>query len=106
MAWETGKSMPAHTKEKLHPAEIQYFRKYGESLDKLSQDLFETNNMDLTVDMAPPKDLYIEVRILQACGKITLPESGEVDLVKNSTYNLRRSDVDHLVKQGIMAEVV
>ncbi len=47
----------------------------------------------------------MEVRINQDYGTIMLPESGEVNLQKNTTHLLRRSDVDHLIKKGIVAEV-
>ena len=36
--------------------------------------------LDLTVDLTPPKDLFIEVRIMQDFGAVMLPESGEVHL--------------------------
>jgi len=35
-----------------------------------------------------------------------LPESGEVHLQKNSTHLLRRSEVDHLIKQGVVTEII
>lgn len=38
------------------------------------------NNIDLTIDLTPPKELYIEVRIKENYGEIILPESGVVNL--------------------------
>ena len=61
--------------------------------------------MDLTVDLAPPKELFIEVRVLKDQGQLHLPESGVVNLKKNTTQLLRRTEVDHLIKKGIVAEV-
>ena len=58
------------------------------------------------MDLTPPKDLFIEVRIKKDCGAVMLPESGEVHLQKNTTHLLRRSEVDHLIKQGIITEVI
>ena len=66
----------------------------------------DSNNIDLTVDFNPPKDLFLEVRINKDYGTVVLPESGEVLLQKNTTHLLRRSDVDNLIKRGIMAEVL
>jgi hypothetical protein len=37
-------------------------------------------NIDLTIDMQPPKELFIEVRIKDDHGEITLPDSGVVNL--------------------------
>eukprot|EP00347_Sterkiella_histriomuscorum_P006390 403352945 len=105
LAWESGKSMPEHIKEKLTPAEITYYQKYLENIDTYNKSLSLDNNIDLTVDLTPPKDLFIEVRINKDYGTIMLPESGQVNLQKNTTHLLRRSEVDHLVKQGILALV-
>lgn len=58
------------------------------------------------VDLAPPKELFIEVRIKKDYGAVVLPESGEVHLQKNTVHLLRRSEVDHLLKQGVVAEII
>jgi len=55
-------------------------------------------------DQQPPKNLYIEVRVLEDCGEI-LTESGSINLERNTTHFLRRSDVEHLVRQGMLEEV-
>jgi len=62
--------------------------------------------LDLTVDLTPPKELFIEVRCQRDFGAVMLPESGEVNLQKNTTHLLRRSEVDHLIKQGVVSEVL
>jgi GINS complex subunit 1 len=98
--------MPDHIKEKINPAELTYYNNYLESIDEYNRSLSMHNNIDLTVDMKPPKDLFIEVRIKQDYGTVMLPESGQVNLQKNTTHLLRRSEVDHLIKQGIVAEVM
>ncbi len=36
--------------------------------------------LDLTVDLTPPKDIFLEVRIMQDLGAVMLAESGEVHL--------------------------
>ena len=61
--------------------------------------------MDLTVDLTPPKELFIEVRINKDLGSMMLPESGQVLLSKNTNHLLRRSEVDSLIKQGVADEV-
>ena len=62
--------------------------------------------LDLTIDLMPPKDLFIEVRCQKDYGAVMLPESGEVNLQKNTTHLLRRSEVDHLIKQGVLSEIL
>ena len=111
MAWERGKHIPDHLLEKFSPAELQYFKTYIENLDtynKAMSNMFgqDSNHIDLSVDFNPPKDLFIEVRVNKDYGTVMLPESGEVRLQKNTTHLLRRSEVDHLLKRGVMAEVL
>ena len=111
MAWESGKHIPDHLLDKMSEAEVRYFKTYLENLDgynKAISNMFGTegNHIDLTVDFNPPKDLFIEVRVNKDYGTVTLPESGEVKLQKNSTHLLRRSEVDNLLKRGIMSEVL
>lgn len=66
--------MPEHIKEKLAPAEIAYYQRYIESIDEYNKQIGV--NMDLTIDMTPPKDLFIEVRVKQDQGTVMLTESG------------------------------
>jgi len=117
VGWESGKSMPDHIKEKISPEEHDYYKQYLAMLDEYGQSCSGAGEgsalghnansfVDLTIDLTPPKELFIEVRIKQDYGSIMLPESGEVLLQKNTTHVLRRSEVDHLIKQGIVAEVV
>ena len=111
LAWESGKHIPDHIIEKLSESEVVYFKKYINNLDNYNKAISEmigsdVSNIDLTVDFNPPKDLFIEVRVNKDFGTITLPESGEVKLQKNSTHLLRRSEADHLIKRGIMSEIV
>ena len=111
LAWESGKHIPDHLLEQLGEGEVRYFEKYIENLDKYNKSISDmigsdASNFDLTVDFNPPKDLFIEVRVNKDFGTITLPESGEVKLQKNPTHLLRRTEADHLIKRGIMLEIV
>ena len=88
--------------------EIEYYTEYCNNIDSISQALSQEGGfcaLDLTVDMQPPKDLYVQVRITKDFGLVTLPESGEVNLKKNTNIFLRRTDVDHLAKRGMLTEV-
>ena len=69
--------MPEHIKEKLSPAEVSYYQKYLEAIDEYNKSLtMGALALDLTVDMTPPKELFIEVRVKQDYGTVMLPESG------------------------------
>ena len=60
--------------------------------------------MDLTLDQTPPKDLFVEIRVKKDLGEFELAESGTVNLQKNTTHLLRRSEVEHLIQQGVVSE--
>ena len=55
-------------------------------------------------DMKPPKELFLQVRALVDCGEVAT-ESGFVTLSRNTTHYLRRSDVEHLIKQGMLEQI-
>ena len=82
-----------------HPttAALDQFTAY----DKLHGDYASFLQMDLTADLQPPKDLYIEVRVEKDCGEI-FTDSGAVTLERGTTHYLRRSDVEHLIRQGFL----
>ena len=80
MAWESGKAMPEHQKEKISVGELTYYNSYIDMIDEYNKSISQQNNIDLTVDMKPPKDLFIEVRVKTDYGTVILPESGTVKL--------------------------
>ena len=72
-----------------------FFRTYK----KIIQDYGEPTNgeqglqLDLTKDLDPPKDLYIEVRVVKEVGDIITEDGGVLKLELNSTHYLKISDV-------------
>lgn len=55
--------------------------------------------------MQPPKDLLIEVRVLEDCGKV-LTDSGPVSLDRGSMLFLRRSQVESFIKEGKVEHII
>ena len=47
----------------------------------------------------------IEIRVLQSCGEI-FTDSGNVNLERNSTHYLRRSDVEPFIRKGMVEQVL
>lgn len=96
LRWETGPVLPEHIhKDTLSSSEQDYFHDYN----KLLTLYHEALEIDLTSDLEPPKDLMVEIRVLQSCGEI-ITENGPVSLDQGSTHYLRRSDVEHLIRLG------
>lgn len=75
--------------------EIEYFSDYNEILNEYYSEL----NLELGADLQPPSDLLIEVLVLEDCGEI-LTENGLINLNKGTRQFMRRSDVEHLIRQG------
>lgn len=99
--WDSGSVLSEAKKKKLAPDELHYFNKY----DSILTDYMRSNDMEITLDMKPPKDLYVQVRVIKECGRMILPESGDVNLELNTNHFLRRSDVEQLVRQGFVVQV-
>jgi len=52
--------------------------------------------------MEPPRNIFIEVRILENCGEIVDSDGNAIVLEKNSIQYLKKTDVEHLIRQGKM----
>ncbi|RLN06062.1 hypothetical protein BBJ28_00017166 [Nothophytophthora sp. Chile5] len=79
---------------------MQFFNAY----DQLLTDYMADFELDLSADLKPPKDLYVEVRVLRDCGEV-MTESGLVNLDAHSTHFLRRVDVEQLIRQGLLEQI-
>ncbi|CAG8876327.1 unnamed protein product [Penicillium nalgiovense] len=58
-------------------------------------------DIDLTGTLEPPKDLFIDVRVLKDAGEIQT-EYGVINLTKNSQLYVRQGDVERLIAQGFL----
>lgn len=101
----------------LSPEEEEYFRQYG---DMLAAYKGQWTDIDLTGSLEPPKDLFIDVRVLKDAGEIQteygyamalllrfLPENltchgSVINLTKNSQLYVRQGDVERLISQGFL----
>lgn len=102
LRWETGVVVPEHMSQPglLSAREHDYFSEYNQALNEY----FDGIDFDLTADIKPPKELFIEIRVLENCGEI-LTENGVVNMVQGSRACLRRTDVEHLIRQGKVEHV-
>ncbi|KAJ3219940.1 DNA replication protein psf1 [Dinochytrium kinnereticum] len=88
MAWELGNSIststvssdpnsgiiPVHVKKHLSPSEHQFLSNYSTLLEDLRGAFME---VDLGASLVPPKDLFVEVRVLKDIGEVVM-ESGSI----------------------------
>jgi GINS complex subunit 1 len=97
--WETGSVLSPEVERRLGESEKMFFRQY----DDVLAGYIGKCGLDLTADLVPPKELYVEIRVLEDCGEI-MTESGSVMLERGTTHHLRRSDVEHLIRKGYLEQ--
>ena len=99
----------------LSPEEEEYVRQYS---DLLAAYKGQWTDIDLTGSLEPPKDLFIDVRVLKDAGEIQteygymnlpsyellllLTPHRAITLTKNSQFYVRHGDVERLIAQGYL----
>ncbi|CCG81553.1 PSF1 domain protein [Taphrina deformans PYCC 5710] len=87
--------------DSLGPDEMEYARRYNELLAAYKG---QWTDIDLTGSLEPPRDLYIDVRVLKDAGEIQT-EYGTITLTKNSSLFVKSSDVERLIRQGYLQRI-
>ncbi|KAI4245485.1 MAG: hypothetical protein L6R40_002546 [Gallowayella cf. fulva] len=95
MASDTG------NQSSLSPEEEEYVRNYS---DMLAAYKGQWTDIDLTGTLDPPRDLFIDVRVLKDAGEIQT-EYGAINLTKNSQFYVRQGDVERLIAQGYLQKL-
>mmetsp|Transcript_14092 Transcript_14092/g.26383 ORF Transcript_14092/g.26383 Transcript_14092/m.26383 type:complete len:188 (-) Transcript_14092:33-596(-) len=103
LKWESG-NLPMHFMNNLSRDEIEYFKQYSTLLHSYNREVCNSK-IDLTADLQPPKDVYVEVRCREEQGDVVLPESGAVGLHRNSMYLLKRTEADRYIRQGVLEQI-
>lgn len=105
--------------DKFSPEEEEYARQYSEVLATAKG---EWTDIDLTGGLEPPRDLFVDVRVLKDAGEIqteygyafsaqvtlhgwtglTYWRSSAINLTKNSQFFVRQGDVERLIAQGFL----
>ncbi|KAK3392986.1 DNA replication complex GINS protein PSF1 [Podospora didyma] len=85
----------------LSPQEEDYVRQYG---DLLAAYKGQWTDIDLTGSLEPPRDLFIDVRVLKDAGEIQT-EYGAINLTRNSQFYVRQGDVERLISQGYLQKL-
>lgn len=85
----------------LSPEEEEYVRGYSVLLAEYKG---QWTDIDLTGSLEPPRDLFIDVRVLKDAGEIQT-EYGSITLTKNSQFYVRQGDVERLISQGYLQKL-
>lgn len=87
--------------DNLNHPEQEYFRSYQELLVDYKSKFAD---IDLSGDLEPPTNIFIDVRVLKDGGEVQT-EYGVFNLIKDSQFYVRKSDVDRLIQQGYLEEL-
>ncbi|BAT92733.1 hypothetical protein VIGAN_07155300 [Vigna angularis var. angularis] len=102
LLWKIGHVLPQEIEEKLSHAEGEYFKKHSAALKYYMSKVM----VDLTVDMIPPKDPYIKVRVLDDIGDgILLSDDKTANFACHSMHLLKRTDAEQFISRGQMEEL-
>lgn len=91
----------AGTSSSLSAEEEQYAHAYS---DLLAAYKGQWTDVDLTGSLEPPKDIFIDVRVLRDAGEIQT-EYGSITLTRNSQFYVRQADVERLIQQGYLQKL-
>lgn len=83
-----------------HP-EQDYLRQYKDLVQGFKSSF---SGLDLSGDLIPPTNIFIDVRVLKDGGEIQT-EYGVFNLMKDSQFFVRKSDVARLILQGYLEEI-
>jgi GINS complex subunit 1 len=53
----------------------------------------------------PPKELFVEARVLQDAGQIVTESGATLILQEGTTHHMRRSDAEELIRNGVLEHV-
>jgi GINS complex subunit 1 len=95
---DSGTAAAGGQNSSLNPEEEEYFRQYN---DLLSAYKGQWTDVDLTGSLEPPRDLFVDVRVLKDAGEIQT-EYGAINLTKNSQFYVRFGDVERLIALGFL----
>ncbi|GAM22081.1 hypothetical protein SAMD00019534_052560, partial [Acytostelium subglobosum LB1] len=102
--WSSGSGILApQLKSAMSPIELSFFAQH----DKMLSEYHQAIGLDLTIDiLQPPKELFIEVRVIKEFGEVVLASGSTVNLKLHTSHFLRRSDVGTLISQGVLEHIV
>jgi len=102
LRWETAAGFTSHHRALLSETEIDFFSEY----DRLVSRHAARVDLDLSSDLTPPEEDFIEVRVAQhGIGRIATEGGSSVALDIGTTHHIRRGDVEHLIRQGVLQQL-
>ncbi|XAR50568.1 hypothetical protein NMG60_11004923 [Bertholletia excelsa] len=100
LGWMTEPPLPEQIQEKLSKSEEEYSKRHSTTIKSYRSEM----DIDLAVDMVPPKDPYIKVRVLDDIGSIALGDQ-KANIARHAILFIRRTDAEPYISQGLMEEL-
>ncbi|GFZ04093.1 partner of SLD five 1 [Actinidia rufa] len=100
LGWMIEPPLPEEIQEKLSSSEKEYSKTHSATIKSYQSEM----DLDLAVDMVPPKDPYIKVRVLDDIGSVALSDQ-IANLARHAILFLRRTDAETYISQGLMEEL-
>lgn len=88
-------------KSALSPEEEDFVGRFDDLLGAVKG---RWSDVDLGGSMQPPRELFVDVRVLRDAGEIQT-EYGSITLTKNSQFYVRQGDVERLIQQGYLQKL-
>ncbi|OMP00106.1 GINS complex, subunit Psf1 [Corchorus olitorius] len=103
LAWNVGllHELPHEIQEKFNETEEQYFKDHSKSLKLYMSQM----NLDVNVDMVPPKDPYIKVRVLEDLGSGIILSDKTANFARHSMHFLKRTDAEQYISRLTAASI-
>ena len=105
MRWQFGPVLPPEVRSHMCEPEIAFFNQYNKDLAAYMRTVGDGAGIDLTIDQAPPKSLYIQVRCLRDYGELQTDDGTILVLKKNTQHFLPRTQCEQLIQQGYLQHV-
>ncbi|KAJ3412629.1 DNA replication protein psf1 [Chytridiales sp. JEL 0842] len=94
--------MPVEIQRNLAQSEHEFLNGYRNALEELKGEFMD---VDIGGALVPPKDLFVEVRVMKELGEV-LTESGHFErLAKGSSKYMRRTDVEQFIMLGYLTQI-
>ena len=102
LTWKMTGDLPEHIDRKLDEKDKIYYQKYCQLINRYSKTISDSE-FNLTKDYIPSKDIILEVRALEDIKNVPI-DSGKkkLNLIKNHTYTLRKYDIEHYLRRGML----
>lgn len=101
LGWRVGLELPPEIQEKLTTLEKEYFKNHSAAI----KSYMGKAGIDLNVDMVPPKDPYIKVRVVGDIDDGIVMSDKTTNFARHSMHFLKRTDAEPYIARGQMEEL-